>query len=167
MSSPFLLPFGIKSATLSYLITSFNAPHRTVLADFPHTALQSISSRGQRLVKIMHYSRTGKRVICTVLAHLFPRKVPVLPATIQPLLQYPEADISKLRYHPRIAAYAVVVVNAPATWPNIAAIPGGYSPHYGPVSASYSSVCRLCGTSCERSYGLTGTCLYGSNRNSG
>ena len=29
-----------------YLMTDFNAPHRTVLADFPHTALQSISLYG-------------------------------------------------------------------------------------------------------------------------
>jgi len=41
--SLFLLPFGIKSATISYHIAGFNAPHRTVRADFPHTALQSVS----------------------------------------------------------------------------------------------------------------------------
>jgi len=38
--SLFLLPFGIKSATLFNLVRNFNAPHRTGLEDFLHPALQ-------------------------------------------------------------------------------------------------------------------------------
>jgi len=38
--SLFLLPFGIKSATIFSLMGNFNAPHRTGLVDFPHPALR-------------------------------------------------------------------------------------------------------------------------------
>ena len=36
----FLLPFGIKSATLFNLVKNFNAPHRTGHEGFPHPALR-------------------------------------------------------------------------------------------------------------------------------
>ena len=38
--SLFLLPFGIKSATLFNRMRNFNAPHRTGRVDFLHPALQ-------------------------------------------------------------------------------------------------------------------------------
>jgi hypothetical protein len=40
------LPFGLKSATVSDRGAGFNAPHRTVLVDLPHTALQAVSRDG-------------------------------------------------------------------------------------------------------------------------
>jgi len=36
----------LRSATIFSLVKELYAPHRTVLADFPHTALQSISLDG-------------------------------------------------------------------------------------------------------------------------
>ena len=57
-----------------YLMTDFNAPHRTVLADFQHTALQSISLLRQRLVQIMHDSRARQWVVGQVVIELFPCK---------------------------------------------------------------------------------------------
>lgn len=58
----------------------------------------------------MHYARTGKRVMSPIPVQLFPRKALMLTATVQPLLECSKRHIAELRYHPRIAAYAVVVV---------------------------------------------------------
>jgi hypothetical protein len=46
LCSLLLRTFGLKSATGSYHSAGFNAPHRTVPVDLPHTPLQSDSGDG-------------------------------------------------------------------------------------------------------------------------
>ena len=58
----------------------------------------------------MYYSWTGQWVVNHIGTKLFPRKRPVLAATIQPLHDRSNRYIAKSHYHSRIAAYAVVVV---------------------------------------------------------
>ena len=58
----------------------------------------------------MHYSRTRQRIMCQIGIQLCPVARLAVAATIEPLIDGSNRSIAKIRYHPRITAYAVVVV---------------------------------------------------------